>query len=154
MDSVRNELEVSGEEILFMVKRKEHSQFDFIRTTKFIQYVMNIINQDSRNLIRVIKIWTWLVVHEDIKYKSYMISRGQFMFSRNWENHVIQSKHLPNKLQHSEEAVILLQNQVNRRMAPWINNWAWESHIYSVEFFCLGVAGQEFSQSYHTQHVT
>lgn len=56
MDSVRNKLEVSGEEMLFMIKRKEHSQFDFIRTTKFIQYVMNIINQDSRNLIRIITI--------------------------------------------------------------------------------------------------
>ncbi|UYV73719.1 hypothetical protein LAZ67_11000496 [Cordylochernes scorpioides] len=43
------------------------------------------------------------VVHEDLRYKSYMMWRGHFMSERIMINHMTKAKRLLNKLKHPEE---------------------------------------------------
>lgn len=70
------------------------------------------------------------VVHEDLRYKSYVMRRGQFMSDRTKVNRLTRAKRLLNKLKHPEEPGLIwffsdeknfVQDQkVNRRNDRWL----------------------------------
>lgn len=115
VNKVRKELEASGGDVLSVAKRKKHSQrSDIIRTQQFVQQVQEIIDTNPEMSIRAIArnlnvcegvIRT--VVHDDIRYKSYVMRRGQFMSEQTKEQRLIRGKRLLNKVKHPEEPGLL-----------------------------------------------
>ena len=113
---VRKELEASDGNVSPVAKRKKHCQrSDTTRTPEFIRHVQNIIDEDPRKTIRSIAKDLQVsegtirnVVHKDIRYKSYVMRRGQFMSERTQESRLIRSKRLLNKLKHPQEPGMLV----------------------------------------------
>ena len=103
---VRSELETSNGDIESAAKRKKHEErSDIIKTPEFVKQAQNIIEKDPSTSMRAIarklnvsEGLIRLVVHEDLRYKSYFMRRGQSGQTR--ENRLIRSKHLLNKLKH------------------------------------------------------
>ena len=88
-------------------KYKPHS--DIVRTPQFLQQVQDIIDEDPSNSIRVIsrdlqvsEYTIRRIAHEDIRYKCYMVRKGQFMPAQTREQLLIRAKRLLNKVKHPE----------------------------------------------------
>ena len=70
-----------------VAKRRKHTpNSDTVRTPQFVQQVQNIIDEDLSKSIRALsrdlqvsECTIHRIVHEDIRYKSYMMRRDQFM---------------------------------------------------------------------------
>ena len=70
------------------------------------------------------------VVHEDLRYKSYVMRRGQFLSERTRENRLTRAKRLLNKLKHpeepgmlwffSDEKIFVQDQKVNRKNDRWL----------------------------------
>lgn len=135
---IRKQLLVSGGNVSSAAKRKKYSpRSDIVRKVEFVQQVQGIINENPSKSMRAIANQLLVsestirrVVHEDIRYKSYVMRRGQFMSDKNRENRVIRSKRLLNKLKHPEEPNMLWffsdeknfdqDQKVNRRNDRWL----------------------------------
>ena len=84
---VRRELEASDGNVGNVAKRKKHeARSDRVRTSHFVQQVQGIIHENPSKSIRAIsrdlqvsECTIHRIVHEDIRYKSYVIRKGQFM---------------------------------------------------------------------------
>ncbi|XP_011068611.1 PREDICTED: uncharacterized protein LOC105154645 isoform X1 [Acromyrmex echinatior] len=107
---VRRELEVSNGNVQSVAKRKTHkARSDTVRTSQFVQQVQGIIDEDPSKSIRAIsrdlqvsECTIRRIVHEDIRYKSYVMRKGQFMSARTREQRFIRAQRLLSKLKHSE----------------------------------------------------
>ena len=112
---VRKELEASSGDMSPVAKRKKASQrSDSIRTPQFVQRVQNIIDANPGTSMRAISRDLQVsegtirnVVHEDIRYKSYVMRKGQFMSAHTQEQRLLRAKRLLNKLKHPEEPGML-----------------------------------------------
>ncbi|XP_012058553.1 PREDICTED: uncharacterized protein LOC105621701 [Atta cephalotes] len=101
---VRRELEVSDD------KRKKHKACsDTVRTSQFVQQVQGIIDEDPSKSIRAISRDLQIsectirrIVHEDIRYKSHVMRKGQFMSAHTRKQRFIRAQRLLCKLKHSE----------------------------------------------------
>ncbi|KAM0736931.1 hypothetical protein ACS0PU_000024 [Formica fusca] len=108
---VRRELEASDGDTQSVAKRKKHEErSDTIRTTQFIQQIQAIVDENPsksiRALARDLKVSEGLVrrvVHEDLRSKSYVMRRGQFMSAQTREQRTIRGKRLLNKLKRMPE---------------------------------------------------
>lgn len=121
-----------------VAKRKKHSQrSDTIRTPEFIPNVQNIIDENPRRSMRSIakelQVSEWTiraVVHQNIRYKSYVMRRSQFMSSKTQENRLMRSKRLLNKLKNphehgmlwffSDEKNFVQDQKTNRQNDRWL----------------------------------
>jgi len=107
---VRRGLEVSDDNVESVAKRKKHEgRSDTVRTSQFVQQVQGIIDKDPSKSIRAIsrdlqvsECTIRRIVHEDIRYKSYVMRKGQFMSAQTREQRFIRAKRLLNKLKHPE----------------------------------------------------
>ena len=83
----RRELEASDDNVGSVVtRRKQKPRSDTVRTLQFVQQVQDIIDEDPSKSIRAISIDLQSskciirrIVHKDIRYKSYVMRRGQFL---------------------------------------------------------------------------
>lgn len=108
-----------------------------IKTTQFIQQIQAIVDENPsksiRALARDLKVSEGLVrrvVHEDLRYKSYVMRRGQFMSAQTREQRTIRGKRLLNKLKHPEAPNMLWffsdeknfdqDQKINRRNDRWL----------------------------------
>ena len=117
---VRRELETSGGDIAHVAKRKKHSpRSDVIRTTEFIQQVHEVVDEDPSKSMRAIAQQLDVaertirrVVKESLRYRSYVMRRGQFMSDMTKKNRVIRGEapaeqaEAPRRARH---AVVLLR---------------------------------------------
>ena len=138
VNKVRRELECSNGDSSFVSERKKHSRrSDTVRSCEFVEELEEIIDADPtksmREIARKINVSESTIrraVHDDLRYKSYVMRRDQFLFAKNRENRVIRSKRLLNKLKHPEEPNMLwffsneknfdLDQKVNRRNDRWL----------------------------------
>ncbi|EFN60862.1 hypothetical protein EAG_00186, partial [Camponotus floridanus] len=67
-------------------RKKHEPRSDKVRTPQFVQQVQGIIDEDPSKSIRAIskdlqvsECTIRRIIHEDIRYKSYVMRRGQFM---------------------------------------------------------------------------
>ena len=112
---VRHELKMGGGDVASVAKRKKHSpRSDTIRTPEFIQQVREVVEDDPSKSMRAIAQQLEVtertvrrVVNESLRYKSYVMRRGQFLSDVTKENRVIRGKRLLNKLKHPEEPDML-----------------------------------------------
>ena len=85
--AVRRELEASDGNVESVVKRRKHKpRSGTVRTPHFVQRVQDIIDEGPSKPIRAIsrdvqvfERTTRRIVHEDIRYKSYVMLRGQLI---------------------------------------------------------------------------
>lgn len=135
---VRRELDAASGDVATVSHRKRHCRrSDITRTPEFISSVQAAIDEDPGKSIRALgrelqvdEATIRRVVHEDLRYKSYVMRRGQFMSEKTRENRVTRAKRLLNKLKHPEEPGMLwffsdeknfVQDQkVNRRNDRWL----------------------------------
>lgn len=135
---VRKELEASAGQVSPVAKRKKHSQrSDRVRTPQFVQQVQDMIDAHPETSIRgiardlqVSEGTIRTVVHEDIRYQSYVRRKGQFMSAKTQEQRLLRAKRLLNKLKHPEEPGLLWffsdeknfdqDQKVNRRNDRWL----------------------------------
>ena len=80
-------------------RRKHKPRSDTVRTPQFVHQVQDIIDQDPSKSIRAIsrdlqvsECTLRRIVHEDIRYKSYVMRRGQFMSAQTQEQQFIREK--------------------------------------------------------------
>jgi len=92
-----------------VAKHKKHeTRSDKVRTSQFVQKVQDIIDEDPSKSIRTISKdlqvseCTIRIIHEDIRYKSYAMRKGQFMSAQTREQRFIRVQRLLNKLKHPE----------------------------------------------------
>ena len=87
---VRRELEASDGDVESVGSGRKHKPpSDTVRTPQFVQQVQDIIEEDpSKSLkaksrdLQVSECTIRSIVHEDIRYKSYVMCRGQFMLHK------------------------------------------------------------------------
>ena len=80
-------------------KRKKHKACsDRVRTSHFVQQVQGNIDEDPSKSIRAIsrnlqvsECTIRRIVHEDIRYKSYVMRKGQFMLAQTREQRFIRA---------------------------------------------------------------
>lgn len=163
---VRRELVDARGNVASTSQRKQHSRrSDSIRTSEFINAIQSAIDESPGKSMRALakdfqvdEATIRRVVHEDLRYKSYVIRRGQFMSQKTRENRVIRARRLLNKLKHPEEPGILwffsdeknfVQDQkVNRRNDRWLCQTAGEvptvMHTkFPASVMVLGVVSSE-----------
>ncbi|KPU74657.1 uncharacterized protein Dana_GF26712 [Drosophila ananassae] len=107
---VRQELQSSGGNVKSTGKRKKHEQrSDCVKTPKFIEQVQDTVDLDPsksmRAVARDLNVSEGLIrkiVHEDLRYKSYVMRRGQFMSAQTQDQRLIRAKRLLNKLKHPD----------------------------------------------------
>ena len=124
---VKSEMEASGDDLASVSERKKHSRRSNItRTAEFVDEVRDAIDADPKKSMRAIakekdvsEATIRRVVHEDIRYKSYVMRRGQFLPEKAKENRVIRSRRLLNKLKHPE-APGMLCFFLMKRTSTWI----------------------------------
>ena len=89
-------LEASDDNVIGVEKRRKRKpRSDTVRILQFVQQVQDNIDQDptksigaiSRDL-QVCECTIRRIVHEDIRYKSYVICRGQFMSAQTLPLHM------------------------------------------------------------------
>ncbi|XP_025161066.1 uncharacterized protein LOC112589993 [Harpegnathos saltator] len=129
---VRRELEASAGDVETVAKRKKHEErSDTTRNTQFVQQVQEIVDESSSKSMRAIardlnvsESLIRRVVHEDLRYRSYVMRRGQFMSAQTRKQRLIRGKRLLDKLKHPEVPNILWffsdaknfdQEKINRR---------------------------------------
>ena len=135
---VLKELKDKNGQISPVAKRKKHQQrSDSIRTPEFVQRVQNIIDESPQKSMRSIakdlnvsEATIRRTCHEDLRYKSYVMKRGQFISETTKENRLVRSKRLVSKLKHPAEQDILWffsdeknfdqDQKVNRRNDRWL----------------------------------
>ena len=96
------------------LRRKKHSKrSDMIRKDDFIYDVQQIIDNNPRkstrslpNNFQVLEGTIRNVVHENIKYKFYVVKKGQFL-SEKVKNQLLRLKRLLNKIKHSAEEDVI-----------------------------------------------
>ena len=108
VDKVRRELEASYcnmESFANCRKHKPHS----VRTPQFVEQAQEIIDEDPSKSIRVIsgdlQVFECTILHndhEDIRYKPYVMHRGQFTSAKTREQRFIRGKRFLNKVKHPE----------------------------------------------------
>jgi len=84
---VRRELGASAGDVETVAKRKRHEErSDTTRNTQFVQQVQEVVDESPsksmRAIARDLNVSEGLirrVVHENLRYKSYVMRRGQFM---------------------------------------------------------------------------
>jgi len=121
-----------------VAKRKKHeTRSDKVRTSQFVQKVQGIIDEDPSKSIRAIskdlqvsECTIRRIIHEDIRYKSYAMRRGQFMSAQTREQRFIRAQRLLNKLKHPEISDMLWffsdeknfdqDQKINRRNDRWL----------------------------------
>jgi len=98
---VRKELVASVDEISTVSERKKHSK-------------QNIIDNDGvksmRSIAKELQVSDWMirkVVHEDLRYKSYVLRRGQFLSEKTEKNGLIRCKLLLTRVKKPEEPQML-----------------------------------------------
>ena len=112
---IRRELEASDGNVENVAKHRKHKpRSDAVRTPQFVQQVQDIIDEDPlisiRAFSRDLQVSEFLIrrsVHEDIRYKSCVMRRGQFMSAQTREQRFIRAKRLLNKVKHPEISDIL-----------------------------------------------
>jgi inhibitor of nuclear factor kappa-B kinase subunit alpha len=137
---VRAELEDSQGDVASVAKRKLHAtRSDNMRTPEFVAQVRGTIDASPgtsmRSLAREFDVSEGTirnVVHEDLRYKSYVMRRGQFMSQAIQDNRLLRSRMLLNKLKHpespgelwffSDEKNFDQDQKVNRRNDRWLCN--------------------------------
>jgi len=108
VNKVRRELEASDGNMESVAKRKKHeTRSDKVRTSRFVQKVQGIIDEDPSKSIRAIskdlqvsECTIRRIIHEDIRYKCYTMR--QFMSAQTREQRFIRAQRLLNKLKHPE----------------------------------------------------
>ena len=109
--------------------RKHKLRSVTVITLELVQLVQYIIDEDpsksiSRNL-QVSECPICRTVHDDIRYKSYLMRRGLFMSSQTREQRFIRAKRLLNKVKHPEILDMLWfysdqDKKINRRNDRWL----------------------------------
>ena len=135
---VRRELEASAGDVETVAKRKRHEErSDTTRNTQFVQQVQEIVDENPSKSMRAIardfNVSEGLirrVVHEDLRYKSYVMRRGQFMSAQTRNQRLIRGKRLLSKLKHPEVPNMLWffsdeknfdqDQKINRRNDRWL----------------------------------
>ena len=135
---VKSELKAAGDDVAAVAERKRHYQgSDCISTPEFVNSVQAAIDEDHgksmralANELEVDESTIRRVVHEDLRYKSYVIRRGQFMSDRTKVNRLTRLKRFLNKLKHpedpgmiwffSEEKNFVQDQKVNRKNNRWL----------------------------------
>ena len=115
VQNVRKELEDSGFDYEATAERKSHDRrSDAVRTPEFVEEVQELINNDPGKSMRAIAREKGIdekvvrqVVHEDIRYFSYRMRKGQFLSKRMQEKRLKHAKKLVNKLKHPVEPNML-----------------------------------------------
>ena len=105
---VRRELEASASDVETIAKLKRHEECsDITRNTQFVQQVQKIVHESPSKsmgaIARDLNVSEGLirrVVHEDLRYKSYVLCRGHFMSAQTRNQRLIRGKRLLNKLKH------------------------------------------------------
>ncbi|EFN76011.1 hypothetical protein EAI_12717, partial [Harpegnathos saltator] len=89
--------------------KKHEERSDTTRNTQFVQQVEEIVDESPpksmRAIARDLNVSESLirrVVHEDLRYTSYVMRRGQFISAQIREQRLIRGKRLLNKLKHPE----------------------------------------------------
>ena len=107
---VPRELETSdGDVERFAKRRTRKPRPDAVKAQTIMQQVQDIIDEEPSKSIRAIsrdlqvyECTIRRIVHEDIRYKSYVMRRGQFMSAQTREQRFIRAKRLLNKVKHPE----------------------------------------------------
>ena len=93
-----------------VAKRRKHKpRSDTVRTPQFVQQAQDIIYEDPSKSIGVISRYLHVsecsiprTVPEDIRYKAYVMGRGQFMFAQTRKQRFIRAKRFLNEVKHPE----------------------------------------------------
>ena len=119
-------------------KRKKHDRrSDAIRTPQFVARVQEMVDNDpSKSMNALAKDLgvaygtIYRVIYEDLRYKSYVLKRGQFMDPAMQERRLTKAKKLLNKVKHPEKDNLLKffsdeknfeqDQKVNRRNDRWL----------------------------------
>ena len=106
---VHRELEISDDNVESVVKRKKHkARSDTVRTSQFVQQVQDIDEDFSKSIraisrdLQISECTIRRIVHEDIRYKSHVMRKGQFISARTREQRFIRAQRLLCKLKHSK----------------------------------------------------
>jgi hypothetical protein len=104
-------------------KHQKHSKrSDIIRTPEFINEIKENIDDNPRTSMRslskkfnVSEKTIRNVVHEDLRYKSYVMRKGQFLSDKTKETRLIRSKRLLNRLKNpaEEDAIWFFSDEKN-----------------------------------------
>ena len=90
-----------------IVKRKRNQQRShIIRAHNFIQHIQNFVDESSRKSMRsitkenigVFEVIVRRNIHENLRYKSYIMKRSKFMSKNTKKIHLVRSKAFLNKL--------------------------------------------------------
>lgn len=135
---IKRSLDESGSDAQSVAKRKKHSRrSDSIRDHDFITKVEKIVDDDPSKSIRAIARelqvhhkTVWRCIHEDLRYSSYVMRRGQFMTEQTKKNRYEKCQKLLRKIKHPEEPQLLWffsdeknfdqDQKVNRRNDRWL----------------------------------
>jgi len=89
---VRRELEISDDNVESVAKRKKHkARSDTVRISQFVQQVQDIDEDFSKSIraisrdLQISECTIRRIVHEDIRYKSHVMRKGQFISARTRE---------------------------------------------------------------------
>ncbi|KYN01851.1 hypothetical protein ALC62_07323 [Cyphomyrmex costatus] len=132
---VCRELEASDDNVESVAKKHE-ARSDRVRTSRFVQQVQGIIDDDPLKSIRAIprdlQVSECIIsrnVNEDIRHNSYVMREGQFMSAQTREQRFIRAQRLLNKSKHpeipdmlwfySDEKNVDQDRKINRRNDRW-----------------------------------
>ncbi|EFN87647.1 hypothetical protein EAI_01466, partial [Harpegnathos saltator] len=117
---------------------KKHEECsDTTRNIQFVQQVQKIVDESPSKSMRAIardlnvsESLICRVVHEDLRYSSYVMRREQFMSAQTREQRLIRGKRLLNKFKHPEVPNMLWffsdeknfdqDQKINRRNDRWL----------------------------------
>ena len=102
VDKICKELEKENDYVMSISKRKKYcTSSDSMRTPEFIHKVKQTINenwgQSIRSIAKRLHVSEKTIkrsVHDDIRYKFYVMNRGHFISEKSNENHLNRSKSL------------------------------------------------------------
>lgn len=138
VQNVRRELEDSGFDYEATAKRKTHRRrSDAVRTPDFAEEIQKVIDEDPSKSMRAIAREKGVdesvvrqVVHEDIRYFSYKMRKGQFLSQKMQEKRLKHAKKLLNKLKHplkpnmlwffSDEKNFCQDQKINSQNNRWL----------------------------------
>lgn len=119
-------------------KRKKHDRrSDTIRTPEFIAKVQEMVDNDPSQSMNALSKELGVAygtihrtIHEDLRYRSYVLKRGQFMDKAMQERRLTKAKKLLNEVKHPEKTNLLRffsdeknfdqDQKVNRRNDRWL----------------------------------
>ena len=107
---IRKELEKENDKVTSVSKRKNipHVPIQWEHPNLFIMLSWKLMKTEinCNKMLHVSEKTIRRSVHDDIRYKSYVIKRGQFIFEKSKENRLNRSRRLLNKLKTPAKATM------------------------------------------------